>query len=147
MVGGSSNCINDHFLGVTVPCDSQGNVAAYVLGASNFQQVSLGNKLLIAQANPTISSGFNAGTIGASCNGPSSCNVNVGVGTAGSTGVIGLPTSTAGWNCFASNQTRAALVLQTGNTTTSATLTNFGTTFAATNWTNSDNIIISCFAR
>ncbi len=147
VVGGSSNCINDHFLSVTVPCDSQGNVAEYVLGASNFQQVRLANKLLIAQANPTITSGFNAGTIGASCNGPSSCNVNVGVGTAGSTGVIGLPTSTAGWNCWASNQTRADLVLQTANTTTSATLTNFGTTFAATNWTNSDNIIFSCFAR
>ncbi len=147
VVGGSSNCINDHFLGVTVPCDSQGNVAAYVLGASNFQQVSLGNKLLIAQANPTISSGFNAGTIGASCNGPSSCNVNVGVGTAGSTGVIGLPTSTAGWNCFASNQTRADVVLMTANSTNSATFTNFGTTFAATNWTNSDNVIFSCFAR
>ncbi len=147
VVGGSSNCINDHFLSVTLPCDSQGNVAAYVLGASNFQQVSLGNKLLIAQANPTISSGFNAGTIGASCNGPSSCNVNVGVGTAGSTGVIGLPTSTAGWNCFASNQTRADVVLMTANSTNSATFTNFGTTFAATNWTNSDNVIFSCFAR
>jgi len=147
VVGGSSNCINDHFLGVTVPCDAQGNVAEYVLGASNFQQVRLANKLLIAQANPTISSGFNAGTIGASCNGPSSCNVNVGVGTAGSTGVIGLPTSTAGWNCFASNQTRADVVLMTANSTNSATFTNFGTTFAATNWTNSDNIIFSCFAR
>src|SRR5437016_8946971 len=89
VVGGSSNCINDHFLGVTVPCDSQGNVAAWVLGASNFQQVSLGNKLLITQTAPTVSSGFNAGSIGVSCNGPASCNVNIGVGTAGSTGVIG----------------------------------------------------------
>ncbi len=147
VAGGSPNCVNDHFLNVTVPCDASGNVAAYVLGASNFQQLSLGNKLLISQTAPTISSGFNAGTIGVSCNGPASCNVNIGVGTAGSTGVIGLPTSTAGWNCFASNQTRAGLVLQTANTTTSATLTNFGTTFAATNWTNSDNVIFSCFAR
>jgi hypothetical protein len=101
---------------------------------------------LILSTAPTVTSGFNTGSIGGS-NGPASFFVTVGAGGAVSTGVVGLPAASNGWNCSAQNQTRADLIQQTSNSATSATFTNFGTTFAATNWTNGDSILISCFAR
>lgn len=109
--------------------------------------VSFGiTNMLNSATAPTIASGFNTGSIGGS-NGTASFFVVIGSGTAGSTGVLTLPAATVGWNCFASNSNRAAWIQQTANGSTSVTLTNFGTTFAATNWTNGDNIIVSCSAR
>lgn len=102
--------------------------------------------LTIGTAAPTISSGFNAGSVSAS-NGTASFVVAVGTGSASSTGVIGLPTTRSGWNCYATNQSRADLVLETNSSTNSATLTNYSTTFTATNWTSGDNILVSCFGR
>jgi hypothetical protein len=106
-----------------------------------------GTELLCSSTLPTIASGFNVGAIGPNANGTCSFFVNVGAGTAGSTGVLTLPTATSGWSCFAQNQARADHIQQTANSTTSATLTNYGTTFAATNWTNGDPILISCMGR
>jgi fibronectin-binding autotransporter adhesin len=107
-----------------------------------------GTALLCSATLPTFTSGFNTnGTIGANANGTCSFFVTVGSGAATNTGVIGLPAAKSGWNCWAQNQSRADVVQQTSNTTNSATFTNFGTTFAATNWTNGDAILISCFAR
>lgn len=68
-------------------------------------------------------------------------------GVATSTGALTLPTAPNGWNCTLTNKTRADVIQQSGDTTTSATFTNFGTTFAATNWTNSDVLYGSCFPR
>jgi hypothetical protein len=106
-----------------------------------------GDGLICSGVPPTITSGFNAGTIGASPNGSCAFFVTVGVGTAGSGGVLALPAAKNGWNCFANNFTRADHIQQTANTATSATFTNYGTTFAATNWTNGDVITISCLGR
>lgn len=98
---------------------------------------------------PTVSSGFNGGAVAAAnANGTCSFYVTVGSGSATSTGVIGLTSAgLSGWNCFASNATRGALVVETGASLTTATLTNYGTTFAATNWIAGDVILISCFGR
>jgi hypothetical protein len=73
--------------------------------------------------------------------------ITVGTGTGTSTGAIGLPTATTGWTCWLTNQTRADQIQQTGSTTASATFTNFGTTFVATNWTNSDVLRGGCTAN
>jgi hypothetical protein len=108
---------------------------------------SSGNELLCSGVLPTISAGFNTGTIGSSANGTCSFFVTVGSGGAGSTGTLTLPTASAGWNCSAQNQSRADVIQQTSNSPTSAVLTNFGVGFSATNFTNGDNILVSCFAR
>jgi hypothetical protein len=108
--------------------------------------VILNPNLLWSIVNPSFTSGFNSGSLTTS-NGPPSFLINIGTGTAGSTGVIGLPTATNGWNCFVTNQTRAAVIQATTVSASSVTFTNFGTTFTATNWTNSDVLQASCFGR
>jgi hypothetical protein len=93
--------------------------------------------------SPAVASGFNTGSV-TLANGPSSFIVTVGTGGAGSTGVITLPgIAPFGWFCQATNTTRAATVSQTANSATSCTLTNYGTTYSATNWTNSDVIFVT----
>lgn len=129
---------------VTFPAVMQ---AGQIRGTGYYVNSSNGIELLCSSVLPTISSGFNAGTIGASANGTCSFFVNVGSGTAGSTGVLTLPAATSGWNCSAQNQARADHIQQTANSTTSSTLTNFGTTFTATNWTNGDPILVICVGR
>jgi hypothetical protein len=79
-----------------------------------------------------MATGFNSGSIGPSANG---------------TGTIALPTAKSGWSLFAQNQARADVVQQTSNSTTSCTLTSYGTTFAATNWTNGDPILVIAVGR
>ena len=104
--------------------------------------------LLFNGTAPTILTHFNtSGDSITQPNGTAAFEITEGTGTGTSTGAVTLPTATNGWNCFATNKNRAALILETGDTTTSATFTNFGTTFAATNWTNSDVLYVSCFAR
>jgi hypothetical protein len=97
--------------------------------------------------NPLLSpaSGFNTGAITFN-NGTAEVVVTVGTGAANSTGALALPTAKNGWDCSAQNQTRADYITQSANTTTSSTLQNWGTGFAATNWTNSDIILIKCGA-
>ena len=95
---------------------------------------------------PTISSGFNTGSM-RQANGTASFTITVGNGTAGSVGTLALPSASHGWTCQLNNQTRADLIQQTANTTASAAFTNYGTTFAATNWTNGDVLTGSCTAN
>lgn len=100
-----------------------------------------------SNANLSISSGFNTGTLNTGHTGFCSFTVTVGSGTAGSTGVLSLPTDTAGWICRAENTSRAALISQSANTSSSVTLTNYGSTFAATNWTTGDILAVTCAPR
>ena len=58
-----------------------------------------------------------------------------------------MPAATNGWNCFATNKTRAAVIQETSDSNTSVTLTNYGTAFTATNWTNGDVLYVTCGAR
>lgn len=105
-----------------------------------------GNVLVMSPIAPTISSGFNSGSVGQSA-GTSSFTIILGSGPPGSIGVLGLPQANNGWNCSLSNQSRAASIQQTASTNNSATFTNYGTTFAATNWVSGDILIGSCYGR
>jgi hypothetical protein len=136
---------NNHFASNGTDTGGAGIVTTGVKSLSVVS--SNGTNMLCSGTLPTITAGFNGGTIGAGANGPCSFFVTIGAGGAVSTGTIGLPTATNGWNCFASNVTRADHIQFTAGNTTSAILTNYGTTFAATNWTNGDAILVSCFAR
>jgi len=116
--------------------------------ACQVAEVNLGSgHVLISGTAPTITTHFNTSGDSIVSNGTASITVTVGTGTGTSTGVIGLPTATAGWNCHLENQNRADQIQQTGSSTASATFTNFGTTFAATNWTNGDTLRGWCSAN
>ena len=103
---------------------------------------------ILSTTAPTITGHFN--TSGDSISSPTSTagfTVTVGTGAAGNTGTIGLPTATTGWNCFAANMNRGAYIQQTATSTSSCTLTNYGTTVGTpVNWTNSDVLHVSAFA-
>lgn len=100
---------------------------------------------------PTISSGFGTSPSIASNNGPLSFSVNVGGGGAASSGVIGLPTATTGWNCDCSDVTTASstvfLCKQTATATGTATIGNFNTAGAAAAWVANDILTVKCTAR
>jgi hypothetical protein len=74
----------------------------------------------------------------------------VGTGGTATSGVIGLPTATTGWNCYADDITTQSssvfLTKQTAFTTSSATLTQYNTSAVATAWAASDILHVSCFA-
>ena len=109
--------------------------------------------LLVSQTAPTISSGFGGTPSIASVNGTAAFTVNVGTGGATSSGVIGLPAATTGWNCWVRNLTAQAAnradqdTRQTVSSTTTATLQNQTvSTGAALVWAASDILRVSCFA-
>lgn len=98
---------------------------------------------------PTITTHFNTSSDSVLANSlPSAFTVTIGTGAGTTTGVLGFSAAPTGWNCTASNMNRAAIILQTASSTTSATLTNYAQTagVTATNWTNSDVLHVSCFA-
>ena len=45
------------------------------------------------------------------------------------------------------NFNRPDVIQETGVNSSGVTLTNYGTGFAATNWTNSDILLVTCFGR
>lgn len=132
-------------MGLTVPTGQIANVSGSLLVG---QQIRTPNALFATTA-PTIgASHFNtSGDSISSNNGTMSFLITVGNGAGTSTGSITLPTATNGWNCYATNRTRAEVIQQTAESATSATFTNFGATFSATNWTNGDILQASCFGR
>jgi hypothetical protein len=124
-------------------------------GLNSQQNINLtsANILMVSSTTPTISSGFNATSPSvASHNGTSSFTVNVGTGTAASSGVVGLPTASNGWNCQAYNLTahagaRLDDTWVTANTANSVTLGNRTvTTGIAASWTASDILVVNCMA-
>lgn len=107
------------------------------------------NVLSIAGTAPTISSGFGTTPSVSANNGTIAFRINVGTGGTASSGVIGLPTATTGWNCNVDDITTPASYVtdQTASTTTTATVQNYSrTTGLATAWTASDILAVSCFA-
>lgn len=110
-------------------------------------------KLVISGTAPTISSGFGTSPSIASNNGTPAFTVNVGTGGTASSGVIGMPTATTGWNCHVENRTGVAAnradqrTVQTATTTTTVTVQNQTiSTGAALAWTASDVLALICFA-
>jgi hypothetical protein len=142
----SSNLISDHNRGLVISAAPSTTIAGYSTEKAIFTSI-YAPTLLCSSTSPTISFGFNVGSISLA-NGTCSFSVTVGTGTAGSTGVLNLPAATGnGWTCTAQNLTRIDFIQQTGVGVTSATLTNLGTTFTATNWTNGDQLLVNCFGR
>ena len=95
----------------------------------------------VVSTAPTVTSGFGSGVAGTIVSGSTAFAFRVTVGTnaGGTTGVIGLPTATTFWNCFANDQTTPLdLTRQTSSTVSSVTFT---TTVA---WTTGDIIIVLC---
>lgn len=105
--------------------------------------------LAVSGSAPTISSGFGTAPSITASNGTAAFRLNVGTGGTATSGVIGLPTATNGWNCFASDITTPATghaIKQSAGTTTSATLTNYNNAGVATAWAASDILIVNCTA-
>jgi hypothetical protein len=100
---------------------------------------------------PTISSGFGTSPSIATNNGTYSFTVNVGTGGSASSGAIGLPTATNGWNCYATDITTTSSTVfvtkQTASSTTSCTVGNFNTSGAAAAWAASDVLAVTAWAR
>lgn len=106
-------------------------------------------KSLLFPTAPTVSSGFGTSPSITVSNGSNTFRVNVGTGGVATSGVIGLPASSTGWNCWCEDMTtRSATVAfcrQTASTTTTVTIGNFTTTgLAAGAWVASDILLVKC---
>lgn len=95
--------------------------------------------LMVSATAPTVSSGFGTSPSIVNSNGTAAFTVNVGTGGVATSGVIGLPTATTGWNCFVIDRTNNTVTRETATTTTTVTLT------AAAAWAASDILQVSCF--
>ena len=89
---------------------------------------------------PTISSGFGTSPSIVSSNGTTSFRVNVGTGGVATSGVVGLPAATTGWNCQVTDFSNNTVTRETASTTTTVTVT------AAAAWAASDILIFNCAA-
>lgn len=127
--------------GSSAKVDIVGRVAA-----TSYQAVAL----LMSNTAPTIASGFGTGPSVVSHNGTAAFRVNVGTGGVATSGVVTLPTASAGWSCAANNITTTNgttfLTKQTANSTTSATFGNFDAAGASAAWAASDVLFIQCMA-
>lgn len=118
-------------------------MASVVAANVNIQgqlQMGTGSMLLVSPTAPTISSGFGTSPSIVNNNGTAAFTINVGTGGVATSGVIGLPTASNGWNCFATDRTSNIVTRETATTTTTVTLT------AASAWGASDILQVSCFA-
>jgi hypothetical protein len=104
----------------------------------------------VSMTAPTISSGFGSSPSITASNGTGAFRVNVGTGGSASSGVIGLPAATTGWNCHVEDLTTESATVfrtkQTASSTTTATVGNFDNTGAAAAWTASDILAVACFS-
>lgn len=133
---GSSNILIGTSSLVTTPANSTSNY------------ISIGNAIIGTAAAPTIASGFGSGASVTAGVGTGAFRVNVGTGGTAQSGVVGLGSAPAGWNCYASDITTPASfnTKMISSTATSATFQNYSmTTGLAIAWTASDVLAISCF--
>src|SRR5437588_993980 len=139
----NSSSANEFFCQDDTSCTAAGS-----LNVKGTLQVN--GKAAVSPAAPTISSGFGTSPSITASNGTITFEVNVGTGGTATSGVIGLPAATTGWNCAATdittNSATVFLTKQTASTTTTATFGNFNTSGAAAAWAASDKLRISCFA-
>lgn len=111
-----------------------------VLSATGAIRMGTGAKVTFSNIAPTISSGFGTSPSIVSNNGSVAFRVNVGTGGVATSGVVGLPTATTGWNCIAVDITNNTVTRQTADTTTTSTVT------AASAWAASDVLLFQCVA-
>ena len=86
------------------------NQAQNAYGTVDAGSLSLAGAPAILSTAATVSSGFGSGTAGTIVSGSTSFVIRVTVGTnaGGTTGVLGLPTATTFWNCFATDMNNPA---------------------------------------
>jgi hypothetical protein len=123
--------------------------SASVAGSISLAGVLLNGKVAVSGTAPTISSGFGGTPSISANNGTIAFRVNVGTGGSATSGVIGLPTASTGWNCQCTDITTTSstvfITKQTASSTTSATVGNFTDTGSTGAWTASDILACSCF--
>lgn len=126
-------------------------IANGLTGALNIKSLNLTN-LWESSTAPTISSGFGSSPSVTANNGTAAFRINVGTGASATSGVIGMPTAAAGWNCAVNDLTAAAAHVayntrQTTSTVSSVTVENQTTsTGAAIAWAASDILTLQCAA-
>lgn len=115
----------------------------------NNQSISL-NNLTFSTTAPTISSGCGTGSPSISApNGTAAFRITIGTGS-GNTCVLAMPTAATAWNCVAFHAVGAnigtanASVIQTANTTSQVTLTNYSDIAGAATWVTGDIIGVNC---
>jgi len=104
--------------------------------------------VIISGTAPTIASGFGTNP-SITANNTAAFYIIIGSGGTANTGVITMPSATAGWVCDAADISNAAAFVTAENTTsaTSVTLGNYSrTTGAATAWTAGDVVLVKCTA-
>jgi hypothetical protein len=131
-------------------CNIGGGSSPVVINSSATGTTSIASHLLTSAVSPTISSGFGTTPSISHANGTLSFSVNVGTGGTATSGVVGLPTATDAWSCWAADTgtTPTGQTEQTGTSTTTATFTNYSrTTGLAVAWTASEILQIGCAAN
>ncbi len=106
--------------------------------------------LLESSTAPTIASGFSSsGAAIAAANGTATFEITIGT-TPSSSGVLTMPAAANGWNCFASDRTThstsVSQTIETANSATSVTLTQYNDVMTATPWVASDLVQVMCAA-
>jgi hypothetical protein len=132
---------------LTVPTNTGCTI---VSDGTNYQVIACTAVTKLMGSAPTISSGFGTSPSVTHNNGTASFSINVGTGGTATSGVVGLPTATDGWSCYASDTgtTPTGQTEPTAGSTTTVTLTNYSrTTGLAIAWTASEIIQVSCFAN
>lgn len=103
--------------------------------------------LVWSDTAPTVSSGFGTSPSINSSNGATTFRVDVGTGGSATSGVLAMPTATAGWNCIVADPTANKSTKQTAGGTTSVTVTGYeGSGTTATAWTASTLLKFHCAA-
>ena len=112
------------------------NVSWTKVGKGPASQIFIGSGF---GTNPSISSGYSTQAF----------VVNVGTGGSAYSGVIGMPLATSGWMCkFNDALQHTAEAIQTGNTQSSVTVTNYSFTTGATQaWGSGDTLAAQCAPR
>ncbi|MFP5250211.1 MAG: hypothetical protein ACLGP3_10340, partial [Acidobacteriota bacterium] len=107
--------------------------------------------MAISATAPTISGGFGTGAAVMQNNGTAAFLIGVGTGGTATSGVIGMPTANAGWNCSCQDiTTQSSTVFSTkqiGTTTTSCTVANFSTSGTQAAWASADQLSCTAMAR
>ena len=141
--------------GIGVQLDNSSNNQLFVLSAGGTDAGSLRvlnlkttEKLLFSGTAPSSPVACTSPSV-VNNNGTATSEIDVGTTCAGiSTLVITYPTATTMYGCVATNLTNPATSApaMTASTTTSVTITNYArTTGLAADWTDGDNVRVSCF--
>lgn len=129
------------------------SIVAYPVAQTFYDSIAwrATGKLLLSSTAPTISSGFGSTPAILSHNGAATFRVNVGTGGSATSGVVGMPTATTGWNCRVepiSNEDVGGRTRETASTTTTVTVQSFSPTTpgAPFSWPASTTLLFNCEA-